>query len=75
MRIIEPGDRVLRKRDGRTGKVIYSAFGGDELPVVWDDTKDVKYVPQHELRLLNADMARKGAAVKGNDEQGVDAVS
>lgn len=48
-----PGERVRRKKDGRTGKVLYSAFQNEkEYPVVWDDLKNCKYVPVEELEKI-----------------------
>lgn len=49
---IGPGDRVKRKSDGRRGKVIYTAFQAErELPVVWENTKEMRFVPVEELEL------------------------
>lgn len=48
-----PGDRVRSKKNGRTGRIIYSAFSdGKEYPVVWDDLKSCKYVPEEELEKI-----------------------
>lgn len=48
---IEPGDLVRRKTDKRKGRVIYCAFRSSEVPVVWEDTGEVKFVPKEELEL------------------------
>ena len=49
---IGPGDRVRRKSDGRRGMVIYTAFQAErELPVVWENTGEMRFVPAEELEL------------------------
>lgn len=48
---IEPGDLVRRKSDKRKGRVIYCAFRSSEVPVIWLDTCECKFVPKEELEL------------------------
>lgn len=44
---------MRRKKNGRTGKIIYSAFSDEkEYLVVWDDLKNCKYVPCEELEKI-----------------------
>ena len=46
-----PGKKVRRKTDGRKGKIIYCAFRSSEVPVIWLDTCECKFVPKEELEL------------------------